>query len=147
MDGARGEFDRALVLPVGEIRYPGRPEIGRCERVVGGQRYCPSGVIDSRRALRHPGMDIGAPEPGARAVWIDLQRPPEAPERQIVIPLLTFPRKSGSSANCVDLVRSDAIGEDEGTWCKMEDERALFSSWVPHCNGDASGCGEPAHHS
>jgi len=37
--------------------------------------------------------------------------------------------------------------EGESTRCKMEDERALFFSWVPHCGGDASRCGEPAHHS
>ena len=60
---------------------------------------------------------------------------------------LTFPRKSGSSAICVDLVRSDVISEGGGPRCKMEDERSLFFSWVPHCGGDASRCGGPAHHS
>ena len=60
---------------------------------------------------------------------------------------LKLPRFGGSSAICVDLVRSDVTGEGEGTRCKMEDERALFFSWVPHCGGDASRCGEPAHHS
>src|SRR3954447_6506552 len=59
---------------------------------------------------------------------------------------LMYPPYCGSSAICVDLVRTGFSPEGEGTRCKMEDERALFFSRVPHCGSDASRCCEPTHH-